>query len=203
MVIFKSIIMNENKYKDLFISFKCGDNDIYIICDLYSNEEICNVINVINIIKEKIEKNGFHSLIEFFGKTKELYMKASIAIMEISQGFAAIISSGDCRVYIDGYLITSDDSCFWKRKENLGFSKENIAQLCCRSSLRKKIINKLNPSIDASFTVHNVKLDNSHIVMCTDGFWEIYHNDIIGDNLKYIMNSKKLEDDALMVLIKS
>lgn len=102
-----------------------------------------------------------------------------IAIITINN--ISIISVGDCRAYVNGDIITDDDSKAWNVLSRRGFDNKRIATLCCSHPYRHILTDSIKPGRDSKNTIKTVNKKLKHmdkVIICTDGVWKTHHNEI-------------------------
>ena len=131
--------------------------------------------------------------------------KMSICILEINRNYKAkIYSLGDCRLYLNGKLLTKDHSLFWKRLEERGIEKNIIEENVAESSLRHKLYNCFRKEFFFVDTKIFKLKKNDEIIICTDGVWSKMHKKIKTKKffIRKEYNNRRDDSLTLKILIK-
>lgn len=115
---------------------------------------------------------------EHLQSSLEEHVKISFLGVSIINSFAHIVSSGDCRIYANGQLISSDDSVAWKalikRK-----SHSEVAKGAAKHPLRNYLTSHAEKGKKVNFKEIDLNIrPGDRVLVCTDGVWSIFHNHI-------------------------
>jgi len=130
---------------------------------------------------------------------------SEVSACDISFGSSCAMLSiyhlGDCRLYLNGKLYTSDDSVAWHKIKNK-FKNKDLEFIggCCTKHPERWWLTKSFPKNfnDPKFISQCQLTVGDVITVCTDGFWNLHHSEILSNKLnikakKYIDNSTYIQ----------
>jgi len=115
-----------------------------------------------------------------------LNIKASLVVSKISGSVVEYISVGDCRIYINGLLVTEDDTVAWEKLSSKGYTPEDIACLVCRHPRRhilKSFVSSSSVGSLPSPKKLNIK-DGDVLIFSSDGGWEVLNGFFIASEIQ-------------------
>ncbi len=166
---------------DAFCCFSSSENKFFLmLVDGFggsSQERVYKTIsNLSNLVSseecEKIHPEHLRSSLE------ECVKISFLGLSVINNSFAHVVSSGDCRVYVNGKVLSSDDSVAWKalikRK-----SHDDAAKYAVSHPLRHVLTSHLEKGRKVELKEIDFKLKpGDRVLVCTDGVWSIFHEHI-------------------------
>lgn len=117
-----------------------------------------------------------------------LNIKASLVVSKISEGVVEYISVGDCRIYINGLLITEDDTVAWDKLSSKGYTPEDIACLVCRHPRRHILKRFISSNSIGSLPIPkkiNIK-EGDVLTFSSDGGWEVLNDYFVTSEIQFL-----------------
>lgn len=213
------------------ISKECGNIQIdtnYIIAAVadgiggYKKGEIASfiVLNTLGKDKPKNLNELVASLLKAKDRLNDIAFKDNIKLGTTIAGVLGTdeellaFNVGDCRVYkitsTNKVILLTKDHTLAKQLQDLGIDKSTIKEQA--NILTSAIVGGIKEE-DFEIFYTKLKLDlDDKIIICSDGFWKVFENDIVKiinkrnkiKTLKKYIKYKniKLDDDATFIIIK-
>lgn len=167
---------------DLLVTLGTSDcNELVLLFDGYD----CSVEQILLAAREiqKVFNDNDHLSPEDILNLASLEhtgIKASLVMLLKEQSQLCIFSSGDCRAYsLKHGLITTDHTEAWRKLESTGLTKNKIQTLVQYEHSRNILLQSVK-STNSSHEGDSYQIaltDGSHILLCSDGFWEHFESD--------------------------
>lgn len=127
-------------------------------------------------------------------------VKYSITVVYLKNMLMKYAYVGDCRIYVNSNLVTSDHSQAWQSIK--GEYNYNVIGGLCIGHPRQHLLYKRLPTSEL-FLIKEIHLESDYkIIIATDGFWTKHHYDIIL-NKALSITPNDYEDDASAVILNS
>jgi hypothetical protein len=131
-------------------------------------------------------------------------LKLCISGLHIIEGVSYIYHHGDCRIYIEGIgLATDDHSLAWEKVSQKYDSRKDISSFVrqhpCRDILTRYLAT--NAKITPAIELNNF---SGRILLCTDGFWKVFSEEEM-ESLLYnpdVLHADRYSDNASCILIE-
>lgn len=183
---------------DLISFFTLNDKMYLIILDGTKETKKDDLIKYSKYLLSSLKGNDNKYCIEkYIRKGGLMYkIKASLSICIMDESSLRVYQAGDCRVYINGKLITEDHSIAWRSIG--GETQEKIRKITILSH-RSKLYNLVKKS-NFFIQEHIINLKaGDHIIACTDGVWKDKHEEIIQKNKKIDYQTIDNNDNASLI----
>lgn len=168
---------------DIANCFSTTDATFFLIADGYGKSTEKQIFNYIQKLSKKISNEGKETILlsHFYNSIAE-NEKLSLICCMVKNSLATIFHSGDCRLYINGKLFTNDETVAWravsKRK-----SLDDTASAVINHPMRNVLTNYISKNSIENINILEVKVSKKDkIILCTDGVWSLFHDDILSNN---------------------
>lgn len=193
-------IGNRGENLDYHISYISDKKKYFMVVDGYKSERDLIIKLSSEIMLSKV-KNKKTNLTEIINKSNLPDACMSLALIEMEDENIEIEYAGDCRVYINGILVTDDHSLAWEKLIKRGKDKIETSELVCTHPKRNILTNSVKSNRGLT-TVGTRKMtiskNDTEIILCTDGFWSKNHNKIIKKEKNF---DNEYEDNYTAVLL--
>lgn len=187
---------------DNFLIFYYSNKYYFLIADGFDNSCIEKIFSSLNKIAELWIKNGDNIFKENnLNVAIEDNIKMSFLAASIDNYKLSFFSLGDCRIYSNKILLSSDDSMAWKaliKRKN----QKDTAALTTIHPMRHTLTKCVGGGRSLSFEYgeHSIK-EGEKVILCTDGAWSIFHKTITDGEFSTEMIIDGTIDNSLAVEI--
>lgn len=163
---------------DEILVFSHQDSYLFIVADPFNDHNYDEYIHSTFMlgIKDLIHQEiSFDKVIEYLDAYTGR-VRYSIAVIYINNHIMQTAYTGDCRVYFNKNLITTDFSKAW---QTISPAANNIKGGLCINHIYQRYIYEYLPVANCT-VLDNIPLKpNDKIYVTTDGFWAAHHYEII------------------------
>lgn len=184
---------------DAFCCFSSARDKVFLImADGFGESSQEGVYKTIRNLSALISNDGCEKILpEHLESSLEENVKISFLGVSIMNSCAHIVSSGDCRIYVNGQLISSDDSVAWKalikRK-----SHDEAAKYATRHPLRNYLTSHVEKGKKVNFKEIDLNISpGDRVLICTDGVWSMFHNHIYNREFSLDMIHGNIIDNGM------
>jgi len=184
---------------DEILIFSNEDTYLVIVIDPFNDEYYDDIVH-----------NDFISHIELMAtidisfenivRVVNLYrggVRYSLALVHITKDIMQTAYIGDCRIYFNNQLITTDYSKAW---QTIYPTHNNIIGGLCINHIYQRYIYKYLPKSNCT-VLGKIQLQiNDKIHITTDGFWSIHHYDIISSKVIKIKEEEYIDNSSYVII---
>ncbi|GAB2731534.1 PP2C family protein-serine/threonine phosphatase [Halomonas garicola] len=185
---------------DAFCCFSSSENKFFLmLADGFGDSSQEGVYKTIRNLSHLISSSECEKINpEHLESSLEESVKISfLGLSVINNSFTHVVSSGDCRVYVNGQVLSSDDSVAWKalikRK-----SHDDAAKYAVAHPLRNRLTSHVEKGRKVDFKEIDFKLSSGdRVLVCTDGVWSIFHDHISSGEFSLDMVCGNIIDNGM------